>query len=60
MQSIKEAQHKLEEVQALKTLLNGNLSMSHFKRNEVDEAEFYNGFVLDSDPTNVKAHFRMV
>ena len=60
MVNIKEAHEKLNEVVGLKTILNGNLSMSHLKRNEVDEAEFYNGFVLDSDPTNVKAHFRMV
>ncbi len=48
----------LNSVKALKVALTGNLSLGHLKRNEVDEAEFYNGFCLDDDPENVKAHFR--
>ena len=51
---------RLKEVENVKTQLNGNLSLGHLKRNEIDEAEFYNGFVLDSDPKNVKAHFRII
>ena len=34
--------------------------MSHLKRQEIDECEFYNGMTLDLDKENVKAHFRKI
>ena len=50
----------MREIRNLKTALSGNLALSHFKRNEVDEAEFYNGMCLEGDPENIKAHYRVV
>ena len=44
----------------MKTQLYGNLAMSHLKRQEIDECEFYNGMTLDLDKENVKAHFRKI
>jgi hypothetical protein len=41
-------------------MLYGNLSLGHLKRNEIDEAEFYNGFCLDDEPANVKGNFRVI
>ena len=44
----------------IKSLLFGNLALGHLKRNEVDEAEFYNSSCLSYDEANVKAHYRVI
>ena len=58
--SIEESEKLIVEVVGMKVMLTGNLSLCHLKRQEIDEAEFYNGFCLDYDPQNVKAHFRKI
>ena len=48
------------ELNTLKAQLNGNLSLGHLKRDEIDEAEFYNSTCLSYDPENIKANFRLI
>ena len=36
------------------------MALGHFKRNEIDESEFYNSTCLDLDSKNVKAHYRVI
>ena len=45
-----EIQEKLKEIILTKSQIYGNLALGHFKRDEIDEFEFYNSSCLQFDP----------
>ena len=47
-----EGEEDIKELTSLRAQLNGNLSLCHFKRGEIDEAEFYNDTCLSVEPEN--------
>ena len=60
MKDLEEVKDKQEESLFLKVSIYGNLALGHMKRNEIDEAEFYNSSQLALDDQNIKGHYRVI
>ncbi|CDW80778.1 e3 ubiquitin-protein ligase chip [Stylonychia lemnae] len=49
-----------EEVSVQKAIIFNNLAMCHFKRNEIEESNYYNKRCLQIDNKYIKAHYRKI
>ena len=60
MKDLTEVKKKQEDSLGTKISIFGNLALGHMKRNEIDEAEFYNSSQLALDPENIKGQYRVI